>query len=280
MQNLIKFLIIAFMATAFVACQDDDDDDPDPDVQENYYPMGEGSNWVYSVNEVDANNDLSFLYFEKNMIDGQQSVDGKMTNVMKTYQAQSTDGFGSSEDSKNYYYTENNKVYASIAYVEQLLTFESFGGLSFPLNTNEKFVKLLDKDVDSWDIIEIPYNNLPIEYSNTSLNFTGTIKLTAKRLGMKSYNNAALSLAGEALAIEYSFVLSGNVSIAAFPAGTISIGSKSEQWYMNNVGMVKRVDSAVSLDGTGTIQQFISQVEDIPGNTYELSSYVNTSVQM
>jgi hypothetical protein len=279
MQNLIKFLIIAFIATAFVACQEDDNDDKDPDVQENYYPMGDGSSWVYSVNEVDANNELSFLYFEKNMIDGQQTVDGKMTNVMKTYQAQSSDGFGTSEDSKNYYYSENDKVYASIAYVEQLLTFESFG-LSFPLNTEEKFVKLLDKGVDSWDVIEIPYNNLPIEYANTSLNFTGSIKLTAKSLGMKSYSNAELSLAGEALAIEYSFVLSGNVSLAGFPAGTISIGSKSEQWYMNNVGMVKRVDSSVSLDGTGTIQQFISQIEDIPGNTYELSSYVNTSIQM
>lgn len=272
MKYFQTLILLAIMSLTFVACQeeDDDDDDKDPGTQATYYPLAEGSFWVYAVSSEDATS------YEKDEVKGSKSVDGKSTSQVDTYEGQSTTVFENEASASNYYYTENGKTYASIAYVEQLLSFSDFG-LTFPLNTELKFVKVIDFSADSWDVIEMDYNNLPLSFQGQDYNFTGTIKLTARKLADQSYTNTELNLSGNAKAIEYSFALSGNVTAFTIPLGEITISSKREHWYMENVGLVKRVDTSVSLTGTGTLQAILGSIPNIPGSSYELQSYTVAS---
>lgn len=283
MKNIYKLLIVAFLAITFVSCQDEDNDDKDPADTSNYYPLTQGTSWEYSVNEVSSDGTSTLLSYEKNEVDGTESLDGKTVTVVKVYQREDKiQTWGDPHENLNgKYYTENDKVYTSVSYIENLLTFEEFN-LSFPLMTDLKFVKMIDFSVDSWNVIEMPYNDFPLAYEGQNLTFNGTITLKAKNLASKDYSNTKLALNGSAKVVEYSFELKGDVSMSLtgtkIPMGTISVASKREHWFLNNVGLVKRVDSAVSLSATGTLSQFLEGIPDIPGNTYELEAFNDASV--
>lgn len=276
MKYFQTLILLAIMSLTFVACQEeDDDDDKDPGTQKEYFPLAEGSFWVYSSNEEGSNE----TFYEKDEVKGNKSVDGKSTTQIDTYEGQSTTVFENEVSSSNYYYTENGKTYASIVYIEQLLAFNDFG-LTFPLNTNLRFVKVIDFSADSWDVIEMDYDNLPLSFGGQEYRFTGTIKLTAKKLADKAYSNTELALNGSAKAIEYAFSLSGEVKLGGTPYGNITISSKREHWYMENVGLVKGQITPVNISGTSLVQILVSQLPTIPGRTLELKSYTVASASV
>ncbi len=284
MKNYLKLVLFALLAITFVSCQEEDDKDKDPVTNKDYYPLANGTSWEYEVNEVTADGSLSLINYEKDEVQGTESLDGKTVTVVAVYQKEpGADTWGDPHENLNSkYYAENGKVYTSIKYIENLLTFEDFN-LSFPLNTDLKFVKMIDFAVDSWTVIEMPYTNLPLNYSGQDLKFTGTIKLIAKNLSSENYSNSNLSINESANVVEYSFQLTGDVTMtlsgATLPAGTITVASKRKHWLVNNVGLVKREDSAVSIEATGLLAQFINNIPDIPGNRYEITAYTKATTK-
>jgi len=253
MKNSFKYLLIISLLVFAASCAEDDDDDKKTptDTTTNYFPLASGSYWVYSMEEV---------------------VAGHNTTKVNTYESDAPNNFGSEASASNNYYNDNGKVYASISFVEQLLTVEALG-ITIPLNTEINFIKLIDVNASSWDVIEIPFNDLPLEFNGMNINFTGTAKLNAKYLGEKAYSNTTLSLNGNVAAFEYGFEITGNVKLAGFDAGTITVKSTIERWYMKDIGQVKRVDSAVNITGTGQVAGLISGLGDFPSNVFELVSY-------
>ena len=284
MKNYLKLVLFALLAITFVSCQEEDDKDKDPVTNKDYYPLANGTSWEYEVNEVTADGSLSLINYEKYAVDGTESLDGKtVTNVDGYQREKGVETWGDPHENLNgKHYAENNKVYTSVKYIENLLTFEDFN-LSFPLNTDLKFVKMIDFAVDSWTVIEMPYTNLPLNYSGQDLKFTGTIKLIAKNLSSENYSNSNLSINESANVVEYSFQLTGDVTMtlsgATLPAGTITVASKRKHWLVNNVGLVKREDSAVSIEATGLLAQFINNIPDIPGNRYEITAYTKATTK-
>lgn len=284
MKNYLKLILFAFLAITFVSCQEEDDKDKDPVKTDDYYPLAQGTSWEYDVNEVAADGSLSLINNEKYVVDGTEVLDGKtVTNVNAFQKEPGSNIWGDPHENLNgKHYAENNKVYTSVKYIENLLTFEDFN-LSFPLNTDLKFVKMVDFAVDSWTVIEMPYTNLPLNYSGQDLKFTGTIKLIAKNLSSENYSNSNLSINESANVVEYSFQLTGDVTMtlsgATLPAGTITVASKRKHWLVNNVGLVKREDSAVSIEATGLLAQFINNIPDIPGNRYEITAYTKATTK-
>lgn len=284
MKNYLKLVLFALLAITFVSCQEEDDKDKDPVTNKDYYPLANGTSWEYEVNEVTADGSLSLINYEKYAVDGTESLDGKtVTNVDGYQREKGVETWGDPHENLNgKHYAENNKVYTSVKYIENLLTFEDFN-LSFPLNTDLKFVKMVDFAVDSWTVIEMPYTNLPLNYSGQDLKFTGTIKLIAKNLSNENYSNSNLSINESANVVEYSFQLTGDVTMtlsgATLPAGTITVASKRKHWLVNNVGLVKREDSAVSIEATGLLAQFINNIPDIPGNRYEITAYTKATTK-
>lgn len=284
MKNYLKLVLFALLAITFVSCQEEDDKDKDPVTNKDYYPLANGTSWEYEVNEVTADGSLSLINYEKDEVQGTESLDGKTVTVVAVYQKEpGADTWGDPHENLNSkYYAENGKVYTSIKYIENLLTFDKFG-LSFPLNTDLKFVKMIDFNVDSWTVIEMPYTDLPVTYAGQNLIFTGTIKLIAKNLANENYTNTELAINESAKVVEYSFELTGDVSIAVggvkFPFGSITVASKRKHWMVSNIGLVKRVDSSVSIEGTGSLAPLIGTTPDIPGNRYEITAYTKAKTK-
>jgi len=274
MKNSFKYLLIISLLVFAASCAEDDDDDKKTptDTTTNYFPLASGSYWVYSRAEVDAEGNVGTPTYEREEVDMEEVVAGHNTTKVNTYESDAPNNFGSEASASNNYYNDNGKVYASISFVEQLLTVEALG-ITIPLNTEINFIKLIDVNASSWDVIEIPFNDLPLEFNGMNINFTGTAKLNAKYLGEKAYSNTTLSLNGNVAAFEYGFEITGNVKLAGFDAGTITVKSTIERWYMKDIGQVKRVDSAVNITGTGQVAGLISGLGDFPSNVFELVSY-------
>ena len=150
MKNYLKLVLFALLAITFVSCQEEDDKDKDPVTNKDYYPLANGTSWEYEVNEVTADGSLSLINYEKYAVDGTESLDGKtVTNVDGYQREKGVETWGDPHENLNgKHYAENNKVYTSVKYIENLLTFEDFN-LSFPLNTDLKFVKMIDFAVTS-----------------------------------------------------------------------------------------------------------------------------------
>jgi len=274
MKNSFKYLLIISLLVFAASCAEDDDDDKKTptDTTTNYFPLASGSYWVYSRADVDAEGNVGTPTYEREEVDMEEVVAGHNTTKVNTYESDAPNNFGSEASASNNYYNDNGKVYASISFVEQLLTVEALG-ITIPLNTEINFIKLIDVNASSWDVIEIPFNDLPLEFNGMNINFTGTAKLNAKYLGEKAYSNTTLSLNGNVAAFEYGFEITGNVKLAGFDAGTITVKSTIERWYMKDIGQVKRVDSAVNITGTGQVAGLISGLGDFPSNVFELVSY-------
>ncbi len=279
MKNSFKYLLIISLLAFAVSCAEDDDDDKKTptDTSTNYYPLASGSYWVYSRAEVDAEGNVGTPTYEREEVDMEEVVAGHNTTKVNTYESDAPNNFGSEASASNNYYNDNGKVYASISFVEQLLTVEALG-ITIPLNTEINFIKLIDVNATSWDVIEIPFNDLPLEFNGMNINFTGTAKLKAKYLGEKAYSNTTLSLNGNVAAFEYAFEITGDVKLSFVDAGTITVKSTVERWYMKDIGMVKRSDSAVNVTGTGTVASFIDALGKFPATNYELNSYSVASV--
>jgi hypothetical protein len=273
MKNSIKYLLLISLLVFAISCAEDDDDKKTPtDTTTNYYPLTSGSYWIYARSEVDANGTMSNTTYERSEVSGSEVVSGHNTTKVETYRGDAPNNMGNESEETNNYYSDNGKVYASISFIKQLLTVDALG-ITIPIETDVEFVKLVDVNATSWDVIELPFTNLPIEFGGQNISFTGKATLKATYAGEKAYSNTKLNLNGNTAAFVYSLVIDGDVKLASIPAGKISVKSTIERWYMKDIGQVKRVDSAISVTGEGLIQQFLTGLGDFPANSFELDSY-------
>lgn len=273
MKNSIKYLLLISLLAFAVSCAEDDDDKKTPtDTTTNYYPLASGSYWIYARSEVDAEGNLSNTTYERNEVSGEEVVSGHNTTKVETYKGDAPNNMGNEPEETNNYYNDNGKVYASISFIKQLLTVEDLG-LTIPIETEVEFVKLIDVNASSWNVIELPFTDLPIEFADQNISFTGKATLKANYEGEKAYSNTKLSLNGNAAAFVYTLEIAGDVKLASIPAGKISLKSTIERWYMKDIGQVKRVDSAINVTGEGLISQFLPGIGDFPGNSFDLDSY-------
>lgn len=275
MKNSFKYILLISLLIFTVSCSDDDDNKKSTSTT-NYYPLTSGSYWVYLKAEVKADGSLGSTIYERNEVSETEVISGKNTTKINTYEGDAPNNIGIEVIESNNYYSENGKTYASISYIDRLLSVEALG-VNIPKPTNVDFIKLIDENASSWNVIEIPLNELPLQYQGQEIRLTGKATLKAKSLGEKLYTNLALSLNGNSAAYEYEFEISGNVSFIIVgqnvPAGTISIKSTIERWFMKDVGQVKRVDSAIEISSTGTISTILNTLDKFSSSVYELNSY-------
>ncbi len=272
MKKATQYLMVLLFFGLIVSCSDDDKDDTTDEDNKVYFPLASGSNWTYAKSEIQADGSMNLVEYERQEVAGEEMIDGHSTYSIETYVAETPSSFGMEPASKTNYYNDNGKLWASVSYLEQLLTVDALG-IQFPLNTDVKFIKLLDANVDSWTAIEIPYDKFDIEALGFQIQFTGKATYKVKRLGEKDYVNSELNIDNKVMAYEYEFELAGNTTLFSAPFGNINIKTTSEQWFMPGVGLVRRIDNEVEVSGDGGVGAALNDLPNFPANHFELYQY-------
>ncbi len=276
MKTLFKYLLLLSLISFAYSCSDDDEKDKKIRDTTNYYPLTDGSFWVYLRAEVNPDGTLGAPKYEKNEVSGTEVISGKTATKIDTYEGDSPNEIGTEVVKSNFYYSEDGKTNVSISFIEELLTVEELG-ITIPLNSEVKFITLIDEYTSSWNILEIPFTDLAMNIEGQDISFTGKATLKAKSLGLRPYTNIALSLNGSAVAYLYEFEISGKVDFIIvgqkIDAGTISIKSSIERWFMKDIGQVKRDDSPIKFTSSGSITKILDSLDALPYNVFELNSY-------
>jgi hypothetical protein len=272
MKKITQYLLILLFMGLVVSCSKDDDDDKKPTNNKEYFPLSTDTYWTYTKSQVLDDGSEVMMNYERQEVKGEETLDGHSTFKVETFVSESPVGFGTEADSKTNYYIDNGRLWASVSYLENVLSVRELN-ISFPLNTDIKFIKLIDANVDSWTAIEIPYDKFDFEALGFQVQFTGKATYKVKRLGERDFSNTALGLSGKAMAFEYETEIAGSTTVFAAPFGTINVKYKSEQWFMPEVGLVRRVDAKPSITGTGTVGTVINDLPPTFSNSFELYQY-------
>ena len=276
MKNFLKYLLLISIISFTYSCSDDEEKEKPLRETTNYYPLTDGSFWVYLRAQVNPDGSVGTKKYERSEVNGSEVISGKTVTKINTYEGDSLNDIGTEVIKSNFFYSEDGKTYVSISFIEELLTVEELG-ITIPLNSEVKFITLIDEYASNWNLVEIPFTDLFMNIEGEEIIFTGKATLKAKSLGVKQYTNIDLSLNGNAVAYEYMFDISGKVYFIIaeqkIDAGTISIKSSIERLYMKDVGQVKRDDSEIKFSSTGLITPIIDSLDALPYNLFELKSY-------
>ena len=225
----------------------------------NYFPNVVGNYWVYESFELDSlgNKNLATRSIDSTIITGTQNLFGKNSSIYTTY----IDGGNSSD--KNYY-TENGKLYSTIANVMP-------PQMPIPIDYTDAWVIIADPDSTNWSIFSQTLTNvdmpLPGGGGTGKLNGDFTIKVEK---GLKQTINTGEGQTISVMAQEYKILYSfnGTITVGGFPIPLQLIFTvTNHKWYGENIGLVlDRVDPT-------TIQVSVLYTYSIKGSESDMLRY-------
>lgn len=270
MKKATQYLLILLFMGLIISCSKDEDKQPTSNKE--YFPLSTDTYWTYSKSQVLDDGSEVMMNYERQEVSGEETLHGHSTYKVETFESDSPVGFETEAESKTNYYVDNGRLWASVSYLENVLSVRELN-ISFPLNTDIQFIKLIDANVDSWTAIEISYDKFDFEALGFQVQFTGKATYKVKRLGERDFTNTVLGLSGKAMAFEYETEIAGATTLFTAPFGNINIKYKSEQWFMSEVGLVRRVDAKPTITGTGTVGTVINDLPPTFPTSYELYQY-------
>lgn len=254
---MTKFLTIglaAFALFALFSCSEDKAPNNKIDVE--YFPMTNGSYWVYDSKEYDADGKETGTSTDSMAISRTTTKLGKECFEFKTY----VDG---QHDGDIYQYKVEAQLFTLL---ESILPEDNAIGLPFG-EIEDQWVVIADLNASQWNIYELDLNNFEIDYGGIGGKLNGKFKMVGKK-GNKVILDNIMGASHTAQEFIVENLITGKFGITSLPIPlTVDVDSKiiAKSYFVDGIGLIKSKSEPTTIDLV--IPGFGIQKLPVPGNS-------------
>lgn len=261
MKKKILLAVLFVMALGMHSCGDDDNPVKAEQIAD-YFVLHLTSNWTSESFTVDAETgakigDSEYIFTE---INREATISSKPCFEFTAWDYDYLDTKDRSNPTYNYFYTEGNKLYTHSSLLRRYLGGNDLSDL-LPIEFPDGWLLFIDNTKDEWEMLNIPIDNLAIEYEGQPGTLTGALTAIGSKAG-----NDVLNIQGtdyECRKYVISFKLEGNLDIG-LPIQIPLVGTLDLTiWLGKDTGLLKQTLSPFEIKIANEVVQKIDGSESV-----------------